>query len=61
MLNILESAWNVDKTIAIEEKKIVIIRFGRDSNLECRKMDAILEKVEYTISNFAVIYTVDID
>lgn len=61
MLNTLDSAWDLDKTLATEEKKLVIIRFGRDKNNECMKMDSILEKVEYTISNFAIIYTVDID
>ena len=60
MLNKLQSAWDIDKTLATEEKKLVVIRFGTDTNLECMKMDAILEKVEYTLSNFCLIYTVDI-
>ena len=61
MLNRLESAWDLDKTLATEEKKLIVLRFGREDNIECMKMDAVLEKVEYTISNFCTIYTVDID
>lgn len=30
MLNKIESAWDLDKTLATEEKKLVIVRFGRD-------------------------------
>ena len=61
MLNRLESAWDLDKTLATEEKKLIVLRFGREDNIECMKMDAVLEKVEYTLSNFCTIYTVDID
>ena len=61
MLNRLESAWDLDKTLATEEKKLIVLRFGREDNIECMKMDAVLEKVEYTLSNFCTFYTVDID
>ena len=60
ILKELQSAWDVDKSIASEERKIVIIRFGTNYNPSCIRMDELLLKVEYEISNFAVIYLVDI-
>lgn len=59
-LNHLHSAWDVDRTIILEEEKIVIIRFGSDDNPSCVKMDKILYKAEYEISLFASIYLVDV-
>ena len=56
----LTSNWDVDKTIALEEKKLVIIRFGTDWDHQCMQVDDMLAKVEYDLSNFADIYLVDI-
>ena len=61
MLKELTTAWDIDKSIASEERKIVIIRFGNSWNTQCLRMDEILLKVEYEISNFATIYLVDKD
>ena len=56
----LERAWDVDRTIVLEEEKIVVIRFGHDWDTTCMQMDEMLAKIEYDISNFASIYLVDI-
>lgn len=56
----LTCEWDVDRTIAIEEEKIVVIRFGMEWDNECMRMDETLSKVEYELSNFCDIYLVDI-
>ena len=61
MLKHLKRAWDVDKSLISEEERVVIVRFVRDHNSTCMKMDEILYKIEYDISNFALIYLVDID
>lgn len=55
----LESGWEVDNAIMHEEQKLVIIRFGRDNNPDCMKMDDTLYKVQELQKNYAVIYLVD--
>ena len=56
----LNSAWDVDRAIALEESKLVVIRFGTDFDSKCIRMDEMLAKIEYDVSNFIVIYLVDI-
>ena len=56
----LHTAWEVDQAIALEEKRVVVIRFGTDWDTKCIRTDEMLAKIEYDISNFAVIYLVDI-
>lgn len=48
-LKSLNTEWDVDRTIAIEEKKLIVIRFGTDWDNDCIRMDTILEKVEYDL------------
>ena len=57
----LKNAWQVDQAILHEEERIVIIRFGRDWDLDCMKMDYKLASLQEQISRMAVIYVVDID
>ena len=56
----LHSAWEVDQAITLEESKLVLIRFGTDWDPKCMRMDDMLAKVEYDLSNFVVMYLVDI-
>ena len=58
-LNHLHSGYAVDQAILSEEDRVVIIRFGHDSNKECELMDDLLYKVSKKIANYAVIYLVD--
>ena len=60
MLPHLENGWEVDQAILSEEDKVVVIRFGHDYDPECMKMDEILYSIADIVSNFAVIYIVDI-
>ena len=60
MLRHLKTAWEVDQAIIAEEKKLVVVRFGTDWDSKCMAMDEMLAKIEYDISNFAIIYVVDI-
>ncbi|EEB09048.1 U4/U6 X U5 tri-snRNP complex subunit Dim1 [Schizosaccharomyces japonicus yFS275] len=57
----LHSGWHVDQAILSEQERLVVIRFGRDHDEECMKQDEVLYKVAEKVSNFAVIYLVDID
>ena len=60
MLNHLQSAWDVDRAIACEEDKLVAVRFGNPSTPECARIDEMLRKVEHSLSNYVIIYVVDI-
>ena len=57
----LKNAWQVDQAIIHEEERIVIIRFGRDWDIDCMKMDYKLASLQEQISRMAIIYVVDID
>jgi len=50
----------VDKAIVNEEKRVVVVRFGRDADATCMQMDETLSRVSEDVKNFAVIYLVDI-
>ncbi|GAB4816544.1 hypothetical protein N2152v2_003590 [Parachlorella kessleri] len=56
----LHSAYAVDQAILSEEDRVVIIRFGSDSDDTCMQMDEVLAGVADPVKNFAVIYLVDI-
>ena len=56
----LHTGWDVDKAIVNEEKRVVVVRFGRDADSTCMKMDECLAKVSEDVKNFAVVYLVDI-
>ncbi|KCV72748.1 thioredoxin-like protein 4A [Fonticula alba] len=61
MLPQLTTAWDVDRSIYLEEDRVVVVRFGRDGDPVCIKMDETLFKIAEKVKNFAVIYRVDID
>jgi DIM1 family U5 snRNP protein len=41
----LDSGWAVDQAILTEEARVVVIRFGRDSNQICMQMDETLADI----------------
>lgn len=55
----LRSGWHVDQAILSEEERLVVIRFGRDSNPDCMRQDEILYRIADRVKNFAVIYLCD--
>lgn len=57
----LRTGWHVDQAILSEEDRLVVIRFGRDTDPDCMKMDEVLYKVADRVKNFAVIYVCDLD
>lgn len=59
MIPHLPSAWHVDQAIVREEERLVIIRFGKDSDEDCMLMDELLYKLSVKLSNFAMIYVCD--
>ena len=56
----LHTGWDVDRAIVNEEKRVVVIRFGRDDDETCMQMDEILASTADAIKAFAVIYLVDV-
>eukprot|EP01071_Lankesteria_metandrocarpae_P012275 Lankesteria_metandrocarpae@DN565_c0_g1_i1.p1 len=60
MLPHLHSGWAVDQAIMTEEERLVCVRFGRDHDTECMKMDELLYKIAEDVKNFCAIYLVDI-
>ncbi|PSN61980.1 thioredoxin-like protein 4A [Corynespora cassiicola Philippines] len=59
VLQHLNSAWHVDQAIMSEERRLVVIRFGRDGDPECVEMDEMLSKIQGMVKFFAVIYVVN--
>ncbi|KAL5890007.1 U4/U6-U5 snRNP complex subunit dib1 [Pyricularia oryzae] len=57
----LNTAWHVDQAILSEDERLVVIRFGRDGDPDCMKMDEVLFKIADKVKNFAVVYVCDID
>ena len=57
----LNNGWEVDQAIVTEEDRVVVIRFGRDTDPTCMVQDEVLGKIAEKVKNFAVIYVVDID
>ncbi|EAY08192.1 hypothetical protein TVAG_307980 [Trichomonas vaginalis G3] len=60
LLTHLPSGWDVDQAIVWEKTKLVCIRFGRDTDPMCMKMDQMLASCAEKLKNFVVIYAVDI-
>lgn len=56
----LNNGWEVDQAIVTEQEKVVCVRFGRDADPQCMLMDETLASVSTPLSNFCVIYVVDI-
>lgn len=57
----LRTGWHVDQAIVRETEKLVVIRFGTDSDRDCVLMDNLLYSISEKVSNFAVIYVCDIN
>ena len=57
----LNNGWEVDQAILTEEDRVVVIRFGRDSDPTCMIQDEVLMSIAEKVKNFAVIYLVDIE
>ena len=50
----LTTGWHVDQAILSEEDRLVVIRFGRDSDPQCMSQDEVLFKIADRVKNFAV-------
>lgn len=48
----------MDQAILTEEEKLVVIRFGRENDTECMKMDEVLVKVAERVKQWVSIYVV---
>lgn len=56
----LDTEGDVNNALQSEEERVVVIRWGTDSDPTCMIMDETLYKVAELVKNFAVIYLVDI-
>ena len=52
----LRTGWHVDQAIMSEDERLVVIRFGRDHDIDCMRQDEVLFKIADRVKNFAVIY-----
>lgn len=57
----LTTGWHVDQAILSEDERLVVIRFGRDSDPDCMRQDEVLYRIQERVRNFAAIYVCDID
>jgi DIM1 family U5 snRNP protein len=57
----LRTGWHVDQAILSEEDRLVVIRFGRDSDPDCMRQDEVLYKIADRVKNFAALYVCDLD
>lgn len=55
----LHSDNEVSEALKREEERVVVIRWGADSDPTCMLMDKTLYKIAELVKNFAVIYLVD--
>ncbi|KAI1815160.1 mitosis protein DIM1-domain-containing protein [Poronia punctata] len=55
----LTTGWHVDQAILSEEERVVVLRFGKDSDPDCMRQDEVLYRIADKIKNFAVIYLCD--
>ena len=60
LLTHLPSGWDVDQAILWHKDKLVVIRFGKDTDPMCMKMDEMLATCAERLKKFVVIYAVDI-
>jgi len=56
----LHNGWSVDSAILSEEDRLVVIRFGSDTDPTCMEMDQIFSAIAKDVSQLAVFYQVDI-
>jgi len=56
----LHNGGEVAPAILREQEKVVCVRFGKDAESQCMLMDETLAGVSTQLSNFCVIYLVDI-
>mmetsp|Transcript_13211 Transcript_13211/g.33715 ORF Transcript_13211/g.33715 Transcript_13211/m.33715 type:complete len:151 (+) Transcript_13211:47-499(+) len=57
----LTTKADVDNVIRNTDDKLVVLRFGRDDNVDCMQIDKVLDKCQREVSKMAVIYIVDVD
>lgn len=55
----LLTGWHVDSAIMSEEDRLVVIRFGRDTDIDCMRQDEVLAGIAEVVKNFAVIFVCD--
>lgn len=57
----LRTGWHVDQAIVRDTERLVVIRFGIDSDPSCMLMDDMLYSIAERVKNFVTIYLCDIN
>ncbi|XP_020604052.1 thioredoxin-like protein 4B isoform X1 [Orbicella faveolata] len=61
VLSKLSTKKEVDNAIKTCEDKVLVLRFGRETDTVCQQLDDILAKTSHDVSRMADIYIVDVD
>ncbi|CAJ1455164.1 unnamed protein product [Effrenium voratum] len=56
----LHTAWQVEAAVNEEETRVVLLRFGRDYDPDCKLMDDILHSISETVKAKCNMFLVDI-
>ncbi|PIK62759.1 putative thioredoxin-like protein 4B-like [Apostichopus japonicus] len=57
----LDTKKEVDQAIKTVEDKVLVLRFGRDTDSVCMQLDEIISKTFADLANMSKIYLVDVD
>lgn len=60
LLRPLRSGWEVDRTIVLEEDKLVLIRFGEGGSEAVTILDSVFYAIEDVVKNMVEMYSVNI-
>lgn len=61
VLQKLKTKAEIDAVIKSTEDLVLVLRFGRDTDIACLQLDHIMEKSAACLRNMATIYTIDVD
>ncbi|EDV27579.1 Thioredoxin-like protein 4B [Trichoplax sp. H2] len=61
LLSKLQSKKEVDHAIRSTTEKVLVLRFGHETDMVCMQLDDILMKTQERLAKMATIYTIDAD
>ena len=61
MLPHLRSGWEVDQAILTEEDRVIVIRFGRDSDQTCMVQDEVLFGIAEKVKVHKVFLSINVN
>ncbi|GKT26810.1 Dim1 family like protein [Aduncisulcus paluster] len=61
LLKHLKHAYAIEQALEFFQEKVVILRFGIESDIGCMEIDELLYNIEPKLAKFAVIYAIDLE